>query len=389
MPHYDIILAGAGAAGLSLAYCLAHSPLRDRSILVVDKDVTERRNRTWCFWTNRPTPYEHIVYRSWRRLRFTAQRITREIDLGDYRYQMIRGADFFGFVQQEISKLARVDLVQGTIDRIEDGPHAASTWVDGREHTGTWVFDSRYCVSTKRSQGPWHTLTQQFTGWDVTTTQAAFDPRAATFLDFRTPQRNEARFFYVLPLSEYQAIVDYVTCGPEEMAAPQHQQALSTYLHEELGFAGCHIQVREAGSSPLTDRQFPRRIGRHVMAIGTLGGRIKPTTGFAFTRIQRDSAAIVVSLLRFGHPFSVPCDPWRFRLYDAAMLDIMAQNGDRIEPIFRSLFMSNPVARILSFLDERTALWDELRLAATLPPDVALRALSFRRIAQMYAWRRP
>ena len=35
MPGYDFIIVGAGAAGRSLAYHLAHSPLRDAAILLV------------------------------------------------------------------------------------------------------------------------------------------------------------------------------------------------------------------------------------------------------------------------------------------------------------------------------------------------------------------
>jgi lycopene beta-cyclase len=44
--HYDFILAGGGLAGLSLACHLANSPLRDRSILIVDPDTKERNDRT-------------------------------------------------------------------------------------------------------------------------------------------------------------------------------------------------------------------------------------------------------------------------------------------------------------------------------------------------------
>jgi lycopene beta-cyclase len=39
MQHYDLIIAGGGAAGLSLAYHLLLSPLRNRSILIVDKGL--------------------------------------------------------------------------------------------------------------------------------------------------------------------------------------------------------------------------------------------------------------------------------------------------------------------------------------------------------------
>ncbi len=73
MEHYDIIIAGGGCAGLSLAYQLIHSPLRDRSILIVDRDDKDQNDRTWAFWTDRPTPFQPVVHREWRRLRFLTE----------------------------------------------------------------------------------------------------------------------------------------------------------------------------------------------------------------------------------------------------------------------------------------------------------------------------
>ncbi len=90
MQMYDFIIAGGGAAGLSLACEMIHSPLRDRSILIVDKDAKDRNDRTWCFWADRPTRFDAIVSRSWSRLRFASSTYTKIVDLYPYRYQMIR-----------------------------------------------------------------------------------------------------------------------------------------------------------------------------------------------------------------------------------------------------------------------------------------------------------
>jgi lycopene beta-cyclase len=183
------------------------------------------------------------------------------------------------------------------------------------------------------------------------------------------------RFFYVLPLSERRALVEYVACTAPERAGEELDDALEAYLRTVLGLSEYRILAREGGANPLTDYPFPRRAGRRVMTIGTAGGRVKPTSGYAFTRIQDDSAAIVASLLRVGHPFDVPPDSRRYRLYDAILLDLMTHHGAAVGPIFTALFRHNSIQRIFRFLDEAGSLWENLFLIATLPPRQFVQAL--------------
>ncbi len=79
------------------------------------------------------------------------------------------------------------------------------------------------------------------------------------------------------------------------------------------------------------------------MTIGTAGGRLKASSGYAFTRIQQDSAAIVQSLIETGQPFNVPADSSFFRLCDALLLHIMRERGATIQSIFAVMFRRNPV----------------------------------------------
>jgi lycopene beta-cyclase len=137
---------------------------------------------------------------------------------------------------------------------------------------------------------------------------------------------------------------------------------------------------------PITDRPYARRLNErpngHVLAIGMQGGRIKPSTGFAFMRVQADSAAIVQSLIEHDQPFDIPEDSERYRLYDSLLLDIMEREPERIQAIFAALFKHNSIEQVLSFLDEQASLAQNVRMIATLPPAPFLQALARLRMSR-------
>jgi lycopene beta-cyclase len=360
---YDIIIAGGGVAGLSLAHRLALGPLRGQSMLVADRSPKDRNDRTLSFWTDHPTPFDAIVCRSWSRLRFVSDGFARELPLGAYRYCMLRGLDLYQFVHEALAQQPGVEQVRGVVDAVEDSSDGASVVIDGRRVTGRWVFDSRFTPAAFRlDPARTHALWQHFTGWVVETATPAFDPDAATMFDLRTPQEGELRFFYTLPFSEQRALVEYVTLSPARA-----DEAVRRYLDECLGLRDYRIAPQEGGLNPLTDYVFPRRLGAHVMAVGTLGGRVKPTSGYAFARILRDSEAIAGSLERCGHPFDVPAEGRLYRILDSALLDVMQRRGEQAKPILEALFRKNSAGRIFRFLDEETSPVENVRLAASLP----------------------
>jgi lycopene beta-cyclase len=382
MPHYDFILAGGGAAGLSLALHLLRSPLAGRSILIVDKDAKDQDDRTWGYWSAQPTIFDEIVHRSWDRLAFAGQApggqiFSQEVGLNSYRYQMIRGLDFYRFTRQEIASHPNVEFRQGNVSRLEDGDAGARVFVDSQIISAGWVFDSIYRPGSRRSRpGRGHDLKLLFKGWAIETSQPAFDPGAVTLMDFRTPQNHDVRFFYLLPYSSHRALVEYTLFTTQRPSRDEYEQALRSYIREILGIQHFDLLNEESGCLPLTASTLPRRAGKHILTTGAKAGLLKPTTGYAFTRIQRDSAAIVNSLVQKGHPFDIPGSAQIYSAMDAILLDIMRHQGDEIKPVFGALFQNNPIERILRFLDEDASPLEIGAIIASLPPGLFLRTLA-------------
>jgi lycopene beta-cyclase len=213
-----------------------------------------------------------------------------------------------------------------------------------------------------------------FRGWEIETPTPVFDPRMLTFLDFRVPQERALRFFYVLPFTERRAMVEYTLFSDQTLHREAYENALRSYLKETLGVETYGIVSTERGSVPITDQPLPRQRGRRILSIGAKAGRVKPSTGYAFVRVQKDSAGIVDSLLLYGHPFDVPEDPDLYDLLDAVMLQVMEQHGEHIQRAFTAMFQRNPVEHIFNFLDESATPWENLLLVSSLPPQLFIRS---------------
>ena len=375
MKPYDLIIAGGGAAGLSLACHLVQSPLRDCKVLIVEQEAKDQNDRTWCFWANQPTLFDSIISRSWSQLQMLSSGFTKTLDLHTYGYHMIRGIDFYRFASQILSASPHVDFLRGSVERVEDGDQEASVLIDGQRYVGAWVFDSLFNRTTFHPEvAHYHSLKQQFKGWEIETPEQAFNPQVATFMDFRTSQEQGAHFFYVLPFSECNALVESVLYTAVPVCWESCEQSLDWYLTNIQGIKAYHLRRQEQGISPLTDWTFPRQTGKRIMAIGIQGGRVKPSTGYAFQRIQQDSAAIVRSLLEAGHPFGVPVSPRRYRFFDSVLLEIIAHHGAQVESIFTDLFRRNSVERVFRFLDEKASPWEN-RLDGSFPAAEAFVAI--------------
>jgi len=376
LKSYDFIFAGGGAAGLSLAYHILRSPLRDRRILIIDPENKQSNDRTWCFWYDRPTHFSPIYYRSWRKVGFRAPEYSADIDLGPLRYHMLRGIDFYQFTRSELAARPNIDFLQASVEQVIEAPDGVLVSAAGQTYQASWLFDSRFRTSDLTLQPErYHYLQQHFLGWEIETEQECFDPSLPFLFDFRTPQVGDMRFMYLLPFEPNRALVEFTLFSPTLLTQDAYEQALRAYITRQLKTDRYRIIAAEKASIPMTDHPLPRRAGERILNIGTRGGRVKPSSGYAFLRIQHDSAAIVRSLEKNQHPFAIPSAPARFRLVDTLMLQILKNRGDLSVQVFTDLFRKNPIQRLLRFMDESANPLETLQIMASVPTWPFLTAL--------------
>jgi lycopene beta-cyclase len=378
-PEFDYLIVGGGAAGLSLAYHIAQEPrLATKKVLLIEPEAKNVNDRTWSFWSDEPSVFDSIVAHEWQKIAFRSPGFEREIDLGRYRYKTINGLDYYRFVHQALADNPQFTLVRGTVASLENTLGGVQVVSSAGTFTAHYAFDSRPPDLARLRRPQQHRyLLQHFVGWEIETETDAFDPSLVEFMDFRGEQQHEARFIYVLPFTRRKALVEYTLFSETTLPKAAYEAAIREYLSTTLGLKTYHIVAEEVGAIPMTDHPLPPRTGAHIINLGTRGGRAKPSTGYAFKRIQQHSARLVAALAHTGHPpTNATGDKWQFRLFDTLLLDIMQRRGETTRDIFRQLFERNPVERIFRFLDETTSWADNLRVMNSVSPGPFMRSIA-------------
>ncbi|MFF6783411.1 lycopene cyclase family protein [Streptomyces sp. NPDC012510] len=383
MVESDIVIVGGGAAGLSLAHRLPGDTLRRRAVSVVLVDAPAgplpTPPRTWCFWEAGPGRYDTAVTASWQWLRVHSRRGTAvRRSIAPLRYKMIRSHDFEALVKGDLAQRPWIRRVEGTVHEVAAPPgcpaRVRATDAAGAriEVAARWVFDSR---PPHRPPAARTHLLQHFRGWFVRTRRPVFDPDVADLMDFRTPQpAHGLSFGYVLPTSSHTALVEYTEFGPAPLTADAYDAALEHYTRHVLGTGPLRIRATEQGVIPmtdavLTDRPAPTadRTAPSVFRIGAAGGCTRPSTGYTFAAIQRQTRAVAQAVRAGRRPAPPPPHPRRARMMDAVLLRALDTGRLDGPDFFFHLFDRVPAARLLRFLDGRTHLYEDLAVGVHAP----------------------
>jgi lycopene beta-cyclase len=373
MKTYDYIILGAGISGLSLAYKLAKSQLHNKNILVIDEKA-KVPDHALAFWENAPSDFESIVFKTWSQVGFRSNDYNANYKLRDYKYKLIKTTDFYNFVYTELKKYPNITILKEKVENITDKLGYAEIKTNHGTFKARFCFDSIFKnteVFEKIKNSQLYS-TQYFTGWEIKTSEETFDPEAPILFDLRTNQGEDFRFFYILPYSKTSALIEFV-----HLKSTDPNKVLKKYITEVLEIIAkgnplwrkdYEILKREGGSTPLTNYIFPRKLSSHVLSIGIKGGQAKPSSGYVFTRIQKDSEYIANSLIKYNHPFNLPKTSWFYRICDSTFLDIFENNPNFSEKIFVNLFKNYPVDKIFKFLDEKANLFDKFLMGCSFLP---------------------
>lgn len=369
----DLVVIGAGLAGLSLAATLARGGYAGRVVLIEPrKEYVD--DRSWAFWTPDGKPLPVAPARQWRHWQFSEQGGEPHVGSAEgWHYAYVRSLDFYRAAVQSISARPNFNLILGAeasaVTKVGDHLSVA---------TGDGAVSTRFVVDTRpaaKEQFAGSILFQSFLGRELKFDQPQCDDSR---VELMTDMRSDALgfvFSYVLPLSPHHALVEATRFS----SRPVGQTVLANDLDQllsERAWSDAKVLRTESAVLPmgLPAPNLAEPMSGLVRA-GIGAGALRAASGFGFVRIQAWAERCARELLRGKAPVGHPAEPKIQAWMDQVFLRAVARHPERSPEFFLRLAASVPGEVFVRFMSDQGRWRDQARVVAALPPGPFLQAM--------------
>jgi lycopene beta-cyclase len=362
---------------MSFMYYLLDSKLKHKKILLIDSSSKIENDRTWCYWAENPLEIHPlnspIIF--WDQINIIHQNEVCIKSLDPLKYYHIKSSDFYFEIHKKIKNFSNVTIIEDKVlDFWENESHQVIVnTLNSGKFTGNKVLNSIPNFSDKIDK---IMLKQVFLGWRIISTHNAFDNRSATLMHFPESTSNQPEFFYILPFSKTEALVEYTVYTQNGIESSVMEEKLNTYINNDLGIDDFKLVYKENGIIPMTTRDLGGKNYQNIISIGTVAGCTKPSTGFTFYDIQKHCKEIVGQLERNINTREFD---WkrknRHLFYDNILLNIAFRWPKELPSIFKEMFERNNGDSILNFLSEESSFFDEIKILSSLKFKVFIKSM--------------
>lgn len=366
----DVAIIGGGCAGLSLAKRLANTRLQ---VTVLEPRRHYEEDRTWSFWTDAPEHHAGCLRRQWKRwtVAYGDQCVLRSST--QLRYVTLSSQAVYRQALETCDAASNVTLCLGTRvtgdPSISAGRDSVIVESDAGSLRARWVVDTR---PSGRSAG----YGQYFLGREIRLSRAAFDPSNVGLMHYCPPRTDRIDFLYILPFAADHALVEATSFAPVSPGRPALNALLDRACARASGGGTIETLREESGFIPMrTVESSLNAGGGPIVQAGLAGGAARPSTGYAFQRIQYSMVRCADALLRGEGPRIGYAEGPVSRWMDGLFLSVLQRWPENGPAMLVRLFRNAPADRLERFLSGSNAARDRLAVVGALPPLPFLRQL--------------
>lgn len=365
--NYDFIFAGFGLSGMSLLHEMSkYDGFEKHQILVIDMDKKQSNDRTWSFWSKELYGYENIVKKSWQTgFVYAPTGKPIPLKLKDYKYYTITGIDFYNHIKAELASFSNITFIYDKIKLVHKN---GLVECKNQQFKGNKVFKSYFLreeiPNTLGNAFVW----QHFKGWIIKTDTPQFNKDEFILMDYRGSSDDRTNFVYVLPRTNDTALIEFTEFSSDFYTKEEYDDKIRNYISKYITTENYEILEEEFDAIPMTDHQFDGLVEGNIIKIGTIGGYVKASSGYCFTRtIEKNIKLAKAIMTNEVVTEKTTQSPFRYAMYDSAMLTLLANGALNGNQVFPAMFKFLKGDKVFKFLDEQMNFLEEVLIMSSVP----------------------
>ena len=353
MKEFDYIIIGGGCAGLSLAYELEiNEKLKVKTLAIVEPRTEYKRDKTWSFWKVFNHNFEDCVKKSWDNFTLNSPSKTKYIDCKTTPYQTIDSGMFYQKIISKLKLNKNIFFFKNISEINQDN---------------SIIFNS---VNENKNFN--ENLWQHFYGVEIETRNDFFDDEIFNLMDFACDQRNKVHFFYTLPFTKKNALIETTWISElSHNSLNDYEDQIDNYLSNHLNLRQCKIHFKEQGAIPLFRQKNLNK--KNEIFIGSAGGMTRLSTGYTFLNIQEQSKYIRENIENIEKTKLFQINK-KYDFFDRIFLKVLKNNSPEMGNIFYKMFESSPNA-VINFLSNKSSIYEDILIISKMPKLIFLRQL--------------
>lgn len=395
--HYDLIIIGAGASGISLTLALQDQGYTGK-VLVLEGNDALHDSKIWSFWDlqNLPNYIYPLIDYKWHEWSSSIGAKDSLQSTLQSPYCSIRAESLNQAFLANVSAVSEVadhnNIFLMTSQTVTD-IHEKSDYVVVTARTAqsnaqsnsesktqsTEQFTARRLVDTRPKQMPLpnYGLWQSFYGIEIRTQSAVFSSATVKLMDQLNYQNEGIEFFYILPFSRNHALIECTYFTQKNMSHSMLKAKCIAYIDKRLNGMPYAIVREEKGQLPMFNQVpiIPSHKQQRIIQGGMTAGALRASTGYSFNSIQQ-WASRTAQMITHEEPLRtfIPIK-FYYRLMDNLMLKVVNENMQTSPELFLTLSQSISGDRFARFMSEQATLLDLLLVIYAMPKRRFLRAL--------------
>ncbi|MEN9965943.1 MAG: hypothetical protein RL416_100 [Pseudomonadota bacterium] len=370
----DLVILGGGCAGLSLASRLAEFGVNAPKVLIVEQREHYFNDRTWCFWDIENPKCKSLASYAWSKFEVSNYPKSHVYECSQHPYLMLESHHFYEDALANIQLNPNIQLILG--EEVLSSPiKTQDRW---QVKTTNTELSAKLVVDTRPPKQINHqdaTLWQCFVGYEIETQFDYFTPEKMTLMAFDPTFKNGLAFIYILPTSGKKALIEYTVFSENFIAKAQLVTHLKKFISQKIDGQAYQILRTEHGTLPMGNQLRPQDKDSSFLQAGLFSGSARPSSGYAFQRIQMWSKKCAESIVKNNMLYAFPKDHGLQSFMDKLFLNVIKNNSKIAASIFEDLFSQCDLKTVIKFMSDQASLKDYFHIIRSLRPWPFIRAL--------------